>query len=673
MSCAPRTPRRRRQPAPGLFLIALLLAAAAAAQPQLQPLPDLRLEHAESGLRERLEEARSAIDWMLSRQQAEPPELAQAFGELGRLCLASGLDDAAAVAFGNASLLAPEEFRWAYYLGALEQQERRLGASESALRRALELEPDAVPALLRLGDVLLLAGRPAAAGELFDRVLALSAPAASRAYAHWGLGKIAVDAERWQQAAEHFEAALAAAPQATSLHRLLGLAYRELGERERARAELAASGADAVSFADPLMESLAEVDTGAYAWRALQARRRGDLEQAAELYRRAIEAAPEVASYRRSLSNVLALSGDVDAAIAELERAIELEPDHAAAQLQLGRLLSQREGASEKSLGCFEKAVELAPQSREAKLELGRALAVAQRHQEALAYYDAVVASDPRDPEARLLRARSRARLGRDAAAAEDYQAVLAVEPENRRAMIDLATVLSRQQETSRALELFERALELDLVPRDRALALFSAAALHQQLGDVAAAIPLYRQALELAPEMKDAHFNLAAALARSGDPAAAVEHFRRATEIEPGDAAARLAWAQALVATGDYAGARKALEDGTRSEDAEPRLVDALAQLLATCPDAAQRDPARAVELATRALTADPTVQHAATLARALAAAGRLEEAVALQQKVVADAERLGVPADQVERLRQALAYYERLRQTPAAGDGPP
>lgn len=136
-------------------------------QGQLAPLPEPSLENAEFGVRKRLEEARLAIDWMLSRGTVDGAELAQAYGELGRLYLANGLNAVATVAFSNALLSTPTDFRWAYYLGALQHQERRLEEGEWALRHALRLRPDDVPALLRLADLLLLAEKTEEARELF--------------------------------------------------------------------------------------------------------------------------------------------------------------------------------------------------------------------------------------------------------------------------------------------------------------------------------------------------------------------------------------------------------------------------------------------------------------------------------------------------------------------------
>lgn len=673
-----RIPRNEHASHGGLRLRSALLLSLLALAPEaavgdagLLPLPDPRLESAEVGLRERLEEARTAIAGMLEREERDPAELARAFGELGRLYLACGLNVAAAAVLHNATVLEPETFRWHYYLGALQHQERRLEESEKSLRRALELAPGDLPSLLRLADVVLVAGRPAAARELYSRALELAkAGSSEHAFAHHGLGRIAVAGEDWASAAAHFEAALAAAPEASALRRLLALAYRELGDVERARAELRAGGAIPVAFADPLMDELAGLDTGGRLWAALAARRRGDLEQAVVLYRQAIAREPGVASYHRSLADVLALRGEIDGALAALERALELEPEHVSAHLQLGELRLQHEGSSEAALASLRRAVALAPEHREARLALGRALAVAQRHDEALPHYDEAVARDPRDPRARFLRARSLARLGRDAAAAADLEAVLAAEPGNVRARLDLATVLARQGESRRALELFETALELELDDGDRVLALFSAASLRQQQGDAAAAILLYRAALELAPDLKDAHFNLAAALASSGQDSAAAEHFRRAVELDPADADARLAWARSLFGGGDCAAAREALAAGPGDD---VRLVHTLAQVLLRCPDPASDGAARAVELAREAVRREPTLQHAGTLARALAAARRFEEAVAWQRRVVADAERAGVPAAQLDALRQTLRQYESLLTAPAGGgDGP-
>ncbi len=92
-------------------LLALLLACDA--QPpdfELQTVPEPYLEHHEAVARQQLRQERQQLDVLLDAG-GEPRELADRFGELGRLYLAYELTAVAAVSLGNAAVLAPEEIR----------------------------------------------------------------------------------------------------------------------------------------------------------------------------------------------------------------------------------------------------------------------------------------------------------------------------------------------------------------------------------------------------------------------------------------------------------------------------------------------------------------------------------------------------------------------------------
>jgi tetratricopeptide (TPR) repeat protein len=531
-------------------LAALALAATAGADtsPELVPIPELAFDGAEPRFVERVEASRARLA-ELDAAGVSATERAAAYGDFGRLCLASDLMAAAAAAFQNAAALAPQEHRWAHYLGVARRRAQDLTGAEEALRRAHGLAVDDLATLLRLGDVLLELNRPEEARRFFERAQQAHHPTA---FGHYGLGKAAVAAEDWASAAGHFEKALRIDPEASALRRLLGLAYRELGDRERARSELLKGGDRSVAVPDPLIAELDRADTGANLSRAVKARRAGRLREAVELYRRAVADEPSNASHRRALGEVLLLRGERDAALGELRRAVELDPSHPRGHRQLGNVLLLG-GRAPESVAFFRRATELAPGNAGTHLDLGRALAITQQHEEALTEYARAIDLAPAYAQAHALRARSLTRLERHAEAADAFREALALEPSNVRV---------------------------------------------------------------------------------------------------------RLALASARARLGHFGATRAILEEAPQDE----RVRRALVQLLATCPDPAQRDPKRAVELAVRLLREDATVQHAALLAQALAAAGEPARAVALQRQVVQDAAKAGAPAAELDVMRKALAYYESL-----------
>jgi tetratricopeptide (TPR) repeat protein len=81
------------------------------------------------------------------------------------------------------------------------------------------------------------------------------------------------------------------------------------------------------------------------AQRASKRARRGDYAEAMKLLDQAERIAPGYALVLRYRSNVAFLMGDVDAAIAALERGLELEPDNELFRTNLARLRQKKAGA----------------------------------------------------------------------------------------------------------------------------------------------------------------------------------------------------------------------------------------------------------------------------------------------------------------------------------------
>ena len=100
------------------------------------------------------------------------PELAEAYGDMGKLLMATEYLDAAEVCFANARELAPGEMRWPYCLGHVHRF-RQISPSQAAelFEQALRLKPEDVAALVWLGDMQLAQSRPEAAAAPLEKAL----------------------------------------------------------------------------------------------------------------------------------------------------------------------------------------------------------------------------------------------------------------------------------------------------------------------------------------------------------------------------------------------------------------------------------------------------------------------------------------------------------------------
>jgi Flp pilus assembly protein TadD len=172
--------------------------------------------------------------------------------------------------------------------------------------------------------------------------------------------------------------------------------------------------------------------------------------------------------------------------------------------------------------------------------------------------------------------------------------------------------------------------------------------------GDRVGAKRHYEAAIQADATNASAHFNLGTIEEADGNVAAALAHYHLA-QLDRSLTKAPRAAARLLVREGRPADAveclRLALSFGAEDLD----VANDLAWILATTNDPKVRDGAQATTIAQRVCfeTAGSRPEYLDTQATALAAAGRFEEAVRVQQSAVAMARRHGNPsmADDLER----------------------
>ena len=124
----------------------------------------------EPAVARQLEEARATVERLIATGRGESMA---AFGTLCLLYLRYELLDAAEPCLRQARSLEPAEFRWPYYLAFVYTRAADLARAGESVAAALALRPDDVPALLRAGDLHLLAHDTAKAEAAFANALAI--------------------------------------------------------------------------------------------------------------------------------------------------------------------------------------------------------------------------------------------------------------------------------------------------------------------------------------------------------------------------------------------------------------------------------------------------------------------------------------------------------------------
>lgn len=417
-----------------------------------------------------------------------------------------------------------------------------------------------------------------------------------------------------------------------------------------------------------------------YRWpyyQALWSYRQGRLDEAIAGYDAALTLAPEDIPTRLHLAEVYLEAdrgGDAEPHLLEAERQ---DPEYFWVHALWGRLEAAR-GKHREAVIRYERALELDPKA----LMLYRPLAAAYRELGEAARADALEArssSAPyqgRDP---LLGELEGLRMGRDVWLRQARELQIAGRLDEARTLVDrvlaenaqdpeaggrLAAILAAKGDHAAAEAAARKALAGDPAGTVGAEAWYQLGMAQYNQNRQAEAEEAFAAALELDPNLVDAHGALATALRRRGDCAAAVPHYRAILDQDARRVVVHLDLAVCLVAAGRQAEARTALEEAGRRFPDDLDLQLTLARLLAWAPEPAVRDAARARSLAEALVAGRRRPDSLEAMAMAQAAAGDFPAALASQREAVALA--AADPAWEAWRphLAETLAAFERGEQ---------
>ena len=384
----------------------------------------------------------------------------------------------------------------------------------------------------------------------------------------------------------------------------------------------------------------------------LRARR---FEDAVVSLRKAVELEPTSADAHANLGQALMQTGRFEDAVFSLRRAAELQPSNAEAYDNLGLALA-RIGRFDEAVASLERAVELEPNRPEANRNLGLAFLEAGRFADAIASLQRAAALEPGSPEVHHNLAVASMRMGRPDAAIASFQRVVELQPNSPEANGNLGLALLQAGRFADAGVSLQRAAALEPgspeVQHNLAVA-------SMRMGRPDAAIASLQRVVELQPNSPEAHHNLGQALMQVGRFADAVAPFQRALKLKPDYPEGRFNLAQALSAIGQWTAAVAQLREALRVRPDWPAALTALAEVEATAPEAALRNPANAVRLASRAadLTGRKDARILDVLAAAYAASGRFAEAIRTAE--TAEALASGSAPDLAAQIRARLNLY--------------
>jgi tetratricopeptide (TPR) repeat protein len=465
---------------PGCLLADQLMTLPQARAGQLQPVALPNLQGQPEDISTVLGEARAHVDALLQSAAADT-ELADAYGELGLLYQSHQLGQAAERCFENAAQLAPDSFRWAYYLAWVTLQSGRNELAVQRFEAAYRLDPDYPVLTLRMADAWLDLNRQDRAQAAYQ---AVADTEGLQAAARYGLGQIALLRREYQQAVDYLTQVLALDPAATRVHYPLAQALRALGQNDAAREQLAKRGNGLPTARDPLVEELQALQSGArlHFSRAMKAVRKHDYAAAVSAFEQGLRHDPENPDARVSYARALYLAGDGDAARAVLEAVLDAHPGHVTGRF-LFAVLQEEAGAMDAAVGDYQRVLELDPAHAGANFYLGNYHFRQGSYDAAAQHYARAVAADAHNVPARMLQLESLQRVPvTDVVLRQQLETAVQQVPEQPLFSVMLTRLLCTAagpdaRDPAEALRLAERlAGEQALPPYRELLALASAA-----------------------------------------------------------------------------------------------------------------------------------------------------------------------------------------------------
>jgi tetratricopeptide (TPR) repeat protein len=338
------------------------------------------------------EDSSTQILELLEAAREEPGD-ARRRAELGMAYEVSGLIDASLVSYDQAAMLDPTEPRFSYYAALIRAtRSGDLEAALASLDRVFAIEPNYAPAHLYRGQWLTDLDRPDEALVAYERATELE----PEIPVGWiGQARIHLARGDAQKAVEILEA-LAPEQRNSGVYQVLGTAYRELGDLDRARETLALVKPGRYSeWPDRWHYEKAAYVTG-YGAGVIAAKeliKTGRNAEAITLLNALRQKRPDDPDLLSELGVAYQNIGSPEEAIRAFELGLTIDPDYYPLQMNLGQYYANQ-GDYVSAVQHLDRAIEIHPALALAHEYRGLCMMHMQRAQEAYVSFQNAVAHD---------------------------------------------------------------------------------------------------------------------------------------------------------------------------------------------------------------------------------------------------------------------------------------
>ncbi len=488
--------------------------------------------------------------------------------------------------------------------------------------KAIELKPGYAPAWNNRGNAHADLGQHDKAMTDYSKATELQP---DEALAWYNRGTVHADLGQYDKAIADLSKAIEIKPDLKEAWFNRGDAYRNLHQYDKALADLSKviqlkpDDAKAWNNRGVIHKDLGQYDKAiadyskaielkpdyAWAWdnRGNAHQGLGQYAKAVADHSKAIEIEPDLPEAWSNRGNAHSNLRQYDKALADYSKAIELKPDYQQAWYNRGGVYL-RLGQYDKALADCSRAIELKADFAEAWDNRGSAHQGLGQHAKAVADHSKAIEIKPDLAGAWSNRGNAHTRLGQYNKALSDCSKAIELKPDLAGAWSNRGDGYLMLGQYDKALVDYSKAIELKA---DLALAWNGRGIAHVRLRQNDKALADFSKAIELKADLAVAWNNRGDAYLMLGQYDKALGDFSKAIELKADFTAA---WGNRGNAHGHLRQYGKALADYEKSLElapANPSVSNNLAWLLATCPDSAFRDPARAVKLGKKAIALAP------------------------------------------------------------------
>lgn len=398
------------------LILMLILLVIRCTKEEPSKLPVLNYSNVEKQVVEKVERLRADV-------QGDPTSAAK-WGSLGMNLHIHGFKQQARSCYEEASKLDPKEFRWPYFHAILLEE----SGSNKAMpwfERALQIQPDYAPLLVRVGESLLNQGRVEEARVKFQKA---TQDHARCSHAYLDLAQIAFAENRLEESRNLLERALNVNPKHHEARNLLATIYR-LQKQPSIQRVADSDSNEKTALADPVYARLVDEGVSSY-WHRVRGRiclENRQYHEAAREFENALKAKPDAEAYN-NLGAIKERLGRFAEAAKLYQESIALQPT-ALAYCNLGSALGKQERYME-SIKASSHAIQLKPDYAEAYLNIGLANFKMERWREAVQALQATVRIEPNQAPARYLLTQCHLALNDRKSAALEFETLRKLNPD---------------------------------------------------------------------------------------------------------------------------------------------------------------------------------------------------------------------------------------------------